>query len=31
VWLLDFLEDKVVFAYKLRGDIRRIAVDLPRK
>ena len=31
MWLLDFLEDKVVFGYKLRGDIRRIAVDLPRK
>ena len=31
MWLLDFLEDKVVFGYKLRGDVRRIAVDLPRK
>ncbi len=31
MWLLDFMEDKVVFGYKLRGDIRRIAVDLPRK
>ena len=31
MWLLDFVEDKVVFGYKLRGDIRRIAVDLPRK
>jgi hypothetical protein len=31
MWLLDFLEDKVVFGYRLRGDIRKIAVDLPRK
>ena len=31
MWLIDFLEDKVVFGYKLRGDIRKIAVDLPRK
>jgi Tfp pilus assembly protein PilP len=31
LWLLDFLEDKVVFGFKLRGDVRRIAVDLPRK
>ena len=31
MYLLDCLEDKDIFGYKLRGDIRRIAVDLPRK
>jgi Tfp pilus assembly protein PilP len=31
LWLLDFLEDKVVFAYKLKGDVRKIPVDIPRK
>jgi Tfp pilus assembly protein PilP len=31
LWLLDFLGDKVVFAYKLKGDVRKIPVDIPRK
>jgi Tfp pilus assembly protein PilP len=31
VWLLDILEDKVILAHKLRGDIRKIAMDIPRK
>ncbi len=26
-----FFEDKVVFAYKLKGDVRKIPVDIPRK
>ncbi len=31
VWLLDVLEDKVILAHKLRGDIRKISMDIPRK
>ena len=31
LWLYDFLEDKVVFAYRLKGDVRKIPVDIPRK
>lgn len=31
VWLTDILEDKVLFGYKLKGDIRKIAIDIPRK
>ncbi len=31
VWLLDVLEDKVILAHKLRGDIRKITMDIPRK
>jgi Tfp pilus assembly protein PilP len=31
LWLLDVLEDKVVLAHRLRGDIRKIPMDIPRK
>jgi Tfp pilus assembly protein PilP len=31
LWVLDTLEDKVILAYKLRGDIRKISLDIPRK
>lgn len=31
LWLVDFLQDKVVFAHKLKGDVRKIPVDIPRK
>jgi Tfp pilus assembly protein PilP len=31
VWLLDVLDDKVILAHKLRGDIRKISLDIPRK
>ena len=31
LWLLDVLEDKVILAHKLRGDIRKISMDIPRK
>ncbi len=31
LWVFDTLEDKVVLAYKLRGDIRKILLDIPRK
>jgi len=31
LWVLDILDDKVVLAQKLRGDIRKIPLDIPRK
>lgn len=31
VWLTDILEDKILFGYRLKGDIRKIAIDIPRK
>jgi len=31
LWLADIMEDKVILAYKLRGDIRKIPVDIQRK
>jgi Tfp pilus assembly protein PilP len=31
LWVFDFLQDKVVFAHKLKGDVRKIPVDIPRK
>ncbi len=31
LWVFDTLEDKVILAYKLRGDIRKISLDIPRK
>jgi Tfp pilus assembly protein PilP len=31
LWIFDTLEDKVILAYKLRGDIRKILLDIPRK
>jgi Tfp pilus assembly protein PilP len=31
LWLLDIAEDKVVLATRLRGDIRQISMDIPRK
>lgn len=31
LWLFDFVQDKVVFAHKLKGDVRKIPVDIPRK
>ncbi|MGD0489743.1 MAG: pilus assembly protein PilP [Syntrophorhabdales bacterium] len=31
LWVFDALEDKVILAYKLRGDIRKISLDIPRK
>ncbi len=30
-WLVDVLEDQVLLGYRLRGDIRKIAIDIPRK
>ncbi len=31
LWLFDILNDKILMGYKLRGDIRKIAIDIPRK
>lgn len=31
LWLLDILDDKILMAYKLRGDTKKIAIDIPRK
>jgi Tfp pilus assembly protein PilP len=31
LWVLDILEEKMVLGYKLRGDIRKIDIDIPRK
>ncbi len=31
LWVFDTLEDKVILAYKLRGDIHKISLDIPRK
>jgi Tfp pilus assembly protein PilP len=31
LWLLDILDDKIVMGYKLRGDTRKIVLDIPRK
>jgi Tfp pilus assembly protein PilP len=31
LWVFDVLEDKVIMAYRLRGDIRKIPMDIPRK
>ncbi|MGD0229288.1 MAG: pilus assembly protein PilP [Syntrophorhabdales bacterium] len=31
LWVSDILEDKVILAHKLRNDIRKISIDIPRK
>jgi Tfp pilus assembly protein PilP len=31
LWVYDILEDKVIMAYRLKGDIHKIPIDLPRK
>ena len=31
LWVFDILDDKVIMAYKLKGDIKKVPVDLPRK
>ncbi len=30
MWIFDVLQDKVILAYKLRGDIHKISLDIPR-
>ena len=31
LWIKDILEDKVVLAYKLKGDTKNIEMDIPRR
>jgi Tfp pilus assembly protein PilP len=31
LWVMDITEEKVVMAYKVKGDIRQIGVDIPKK
>ncbi len=31
LWVFDILEDKAILAYKLRGDMHKISLDIPRK
>lgn len=31
MWVLDILDDKVIVAYRLKGDIHKISLDIPRK
>jgi len=31
MWVMDITEEKVVMAYKVKGDIRQIGVDIPKK
>ncbi len=30
-WVMDIQEDKVTMAYRIKGDIRKIAIDIPKK
>jgi Tfp pilus assembly protein PilP len=30
-WITDIEEEKVVVAYRVKGDIREVAIDIPRK
>jgi Tfp pilus assembly protein PilP len=31
MWIEEILDNQVVFAHKLRGDVRKIPIDIPRK
>jgi Tfp pilus assembly protein PilP len=31
MWILEILDNQIILAHKLRGDIRKIPVDIPRK
>jgi Tfp pilus assembly protein PilP len=31
MWIEEILDNKIVFAHKLRGDVRKIPIDIPRK
>ncbi|MCX8021403.1 MAG: pilus assembly protein PilP [Syntrophorhabdaceae bacterium] len=31
LWIVDIREDRVVFGYKLKGEIKNFAIDIPRK
>jgi len=30
-WVVDIEEQKVMVAYRVKGDIRKVAIDIPRK
>ncbi len=30
-WIMDVNEENVIMAYKIKGDVRKIAIDIPRK
>ena len=30
-WIMDVEEEKVTMAYRIKGDIRKVAIDIPRK
>jgi Tfp pilus assembly protein PilP len=30
-WIMDIDDEKVIMAYKIKGDIRKFAIDIPRK
>jgi hypothetical protein len=31
MWVFDILDDKIILGHRLRGDIRKIPIDIPRK
>jgi Tfp pilus assembly protein PilP len=31
MWIEEILDNQIVFAHKLRGDVRKIPIDIPRK
>ncbi len=31
LWVVDVLDTKVVFGYKLKGEVRNIIIDIPKK
>jgi Tfp pilus assembly protein PilP len=30
-WIMDIDDEKVIMAYKIKGDIRKFAIDIPRR
>jgi hypothetical protein len=30
-WILDIEDEKILVAYSVKGDIRKVAIDIPRK
>jgi Tfp pilus assembly protein PilP len=31
LWVLDIMEDKMILGYKLRNEVRKIVLDIPKK
>ena len=31
MWLMDVGDEKITVAYRIKGDVRKIAIDIPRK